>query len=194
MLFVAPRFERLAELLDWLGYELIARIGKEVSQWNELERVDPATGLVDIRARLILEQAGHDELPVRLTELWVHGTEPGFIQEQGHSLVSYAYHQQAGNHELRYCLNDHRPTMPYHVHRTGQPAPVAHGPILVKDALVRFQEFVANEIQVGNFVALSAVPGRSPSSAATRRVAPEGLGGAGSPRDVLSRRPRRPRA
>jgi hypothetical protein len=147
--FVADRYEWVVDSLDIAGYEVATRKGQ--SRWNEVERLDPVAGLVDIRGTLKMAgfSAGHPKLPVHITEIWERGRRPEVMQEQGHSLVGFSYHQQAGSRRLRFCLNDHHAGMTFHAHRPGEQTARPCAALDLDEALATFGQFIFDELEAG---------------------------------------------
>lgn len=150
--FVGRRFDELHELLNSRGL-LLDFSGRERPRWED----DPPLGVIHQRAIYVPfadedEDAEPDErITMTIVERWSDRSEPEAQEHQGHFLVTYSYHAQAGVAELRYELDPEKhPEMPYHMHPSDDPGyRLPSGPVQVSQALDALEQLIARERAAG---------------------------------------------
>lgn len=142
--FVYERFEQLRTLLERWGWEIVKR--GDLSRWNEQGRHDPSLGLVSIRGRRTWPLGG--ELTFTVKEWWGEPPLEGPELQRGLVLAGYHYTAQSIGRQVRHCYDTVRhPDTPFHVHPKGDEQIRATHAITVEQALMLFEQRLAEELR-----------------------------------------------
>jgi hypothetical protein len=160
-IYVAERYAELQYLLSGWGYAIDPGGGRDgPSRWDDLARVEPVTGLVRIRALHGFESQFANDVYVEFTEFWIPQQATGPLQVRGNTLVSYAYHCQAGADqagELRYDYDPERhPDMPSHKHAAGKRRPCAY--LTAEGVIEDFEKLIYRRLAAGFMPTLADLP------------------------------------